>query len=96
MVLHEIEEELAESILREARRILKKNGRLIITEWEESDSLTKRLLFAPIKVLEPKSFKQFLKKDIPVWLGKLGFEVIDIKNCDYTKVLECKKIESRL
>lgn len=91
LVLHEIEEELAESILREARRVLKDNGKLIITEWEDSSSAIKKILFAPIKELEPKGFKEFLKKDISVWLGELGFVVRDIKHCDYTKVLECVK-----
>lgn len=88
LVLHEIDEKTAENILAEAHRILKKNGKLIITEWETSKSMMQRFIFFPIKKLEPKGFKEFLQKDIITWIEKSGFNFADIKHCDYSKVLE--------
>ena len=44
-LLHEVDEELAGRILKEAVRILKDDGQIIVTEWEPSQSIWKKLLF---------------------------------------------------
>ena len=94
LVLHELDDELAEKLLLEARRVLKDDGEIIITEWEPSKELWRRMLFAPVALLEPKSYKTFIKKDLYVYFKQFGLEVAQIKYCDYTKVLRVKKERS--
>ncbi len=91
LVLHEVPEELAEKILLEAKRVLKPEGRLLVMEWEEPQSLWKRILFYIIRKLEPKGFEQFLQMDIRLYFEKLGLQIMDMKHCDYTKVINMKK-----
>ncbi|BCN30749.1 class I SAM-dependent methyltransferase [Anaeromicropila herbilytica] len=92
LVLHEISEELAEKILLEAKRILKPDGKLLIIEWEEPQSLLNKTLFFPIRKLEPKGFEQFLKLDMKSYFERFGFKISRMNHADYTKVLCLKKL----
>lgn len=91
LVLHEIDEELSDKLILEAKRVLKDDGEIIITEWEPSKVWWRRVLFAPIAMLEPKPYKDFIKKDLDDYFKKFGLEVVETKHCDYTKVLRVKK-----
>lgn len=91
LILHELDEELATKIIQEAKRVLKDNGEIIITEWEPSQQLSKRILFAPIHYLEPKSYRKFIKKDLYSYFEKHGLTVQKYMHCDYTKVIILKK-----
>ena len=92
LVLHEIPEELAEKILLEAKRVLKPEERLLVIEWEEPQNLLKRILFYLIRKLEPKGFEQFLKIETKGYFEKYGLQILEIKHCDYTKVINLKKV----
>ena len=91
LVLHETEEELAARMITEAIRVLKDDGEIIITEWERSSELFKKIVFLPIEVLEPKPYKSFVVKDLRTYFNNFGLEVIDEVNCDYSKVLRLRK-----
>lgn len=91
LVLHELDEPLADKILKEATRVLKHNGRIIVTEWEPSNSLWRRILFLPIHMLEPKPYHTFIKKDLKEYFGRFGLEIEEEIHCDYSKVLKVKK-----
>lgn len=93
LVLHELDEPLAEKILKEAIRVLKDDGRIIVTEWESSKNLWRRILFLPIHLLEPKSYRTFIQKDLYQYFKKFGLEIEEEIHCDYTKVLMLKKQE---
>ena len=93
LVLHEIDENLAEKILVEAKRILKDEGEIIVTEWEKSDNFLRKAVFWPIKILEPKPFKTFIEKDLYRYFEQYGMKVVSEKHCDYSRVLKLKKIE---
>ncbi len=93
LVLHELDVELAEKLILEARRVLKDNGEIIITEWEPSKELWRRVLFAPIAIFEPKPYKTFVKKDLVEYFKQFGLEVAQTKHCDYTKVLRVRKCD---
>jgi demethylmenaquinone methyltransferase/2-methoxy-6-polyprenyl-1,4-benzoquinol methylase len=84
LVLHETDEVLAKKILKEAYRLLNENGKLIVLEWEKSNSLLKRLLFSPIKVSEPKSFKKFFKIDKARYFYSNGYDILNEYHCDYS------------
>ena len=92
LVLHELDEELAAKIIIEANRVLKDSGEIIITEWEPSKQLSKRILFAPIHYLEPKTYRKFIKKDLYSYFEKYGLSVQEDVHCDYTRVITLKKI----
>lgn len=91
LVLHEISEELSDKILLEAKRILKPEGKLLVIEWEEPQNLIKKILFYPIKKLEPKGFEKFLRTDMISYFERYGLKISGIKHCDYTKVLKTEK-----
>lgn len=92
LVLHELDETLANKILKEAQRVLKDDGELIVTEWEPSKDRWRRIRFLPIHILEPKVYRSFIKKDLPLYFGNLNFQIVDIIHCDYSKVLKLKKL----
>lgn len=87
LILHELDEELADKIIMEAKRVLKDNGKIIITEWEPSEQLSKKILFAPLHYLEPKSYRRFIKKDLYSYFERHGLKIQQYEHCDYTKVL---------
>lgn len=91
LILHEMEEELTDQIIMEAMRVLKDDGKIIITEWEPSDELSKKILFSPIGFLEPKPYKSFVKKDLYSYFEKFGLEIEKYEHCDYTKVIVLTK-----
>lgn len=87
LVLHEVNEELASKILKEVKRVLKPDGEIIITEWEPSRQFSKKILFAPIHFMEPKSYREFIKKDLDEYFGKYGLSINKTVHCDYSKVI---------
>ena len=91
LVLHEIDDDLADSIINEAKRVLKDDGEIIITEWERSKKWLNKILFLPIEILEPKPDKAFISKDLKTYFEKYGLIVKSEKHCDYSKVLILKK-----
>ena len=93
LVLHELEETLVEKILKEAARVLKDDGRIIVTEWEPSCSLWRKVLFFPIHVLEPKPYRKFIRKDLYEYFKSFGLEIVKEIHCDYSKVLIIKKVK---
>jgi len=76
LVLHEVEENLAEKILDEAKRVLKDDGEIIVTEWEKSRNFFRRAVFLPIEILEPKPFKSFIGKDLYSYFERYGLTVV--------------------
>lgn len=93
LVLHEVEEDLAEKILAEAKRVLKDDGEIIVTEWEKSRKLFCRAVFLPIEFLEPKPFKSFIEKDLYRYFERYGLKVVSEVHCDYSRVLKLKRSE---
>ena len=90
LILHEMDEELRSKILSEAKRASKKDGRIIITEWERSSKLSQQLLFMPIHLLEPKPYREFINKDLYTYFTKHGLQIEEYIHCDYTRVIILK------
>ena len=93
LVLHELDEALAEEVLREAARVLKDDGSIIVTEWELSKALWRKILFLPVQILEPKPYRTFIKKDLYKYFEQFGLEIVEEIHCDYSKVLKIRKRE---
>ncbi len=93
LVLHEVEEKLAENILVEAKRVLKDDGEMIVTEWEKPRKFFRRAVFLPIEILEPKPFQSFIGKDLHRYFERYGLRVASEVHCDYSRVLKLKKSE---
>jgi len=89
-VLHHIpSKELRLKFLKEAKRVLKPNGRLILTVWKRKDFLFKFTLLNLFKldfrdVLEPwgkkvlRYYHCFSKRELKKLVEKAGFEIKDI------------------
>lgn len=95
LVLHETDEELAAKMINEAIRVLKDDGEIIVTEWERSDELLKKIIFLPIECLEPKPYKSFVVKELYSYFAGFGLEIVEEVHCDYSKVLRLRKNEKQ-
>ena len=93
LVLHELDSELATALLSEAKRVLKDDGELIVTEWERSRNVFKKILFFPIEMLEPSPYKTFIVQDMKQYFERNGFEIVRYEHCDYSRVMILKKIK---
>ena len=94
LVLHELDEELTGRLILEAKRVLKDNGRIIVTEWEKPEKSLRRALFAPVALLEPKPYRSFIKKDMYKFFAAFGLRVEEYVHCDYSRVMVLSKGEA--
>lgn len=95
LVLHEISDELAKKMINEAKRVLKKSGKIIVVEWEKPKSVFQKMMFFPIMAMEPKGFKCFLNLNMKDYFEQYGLDIVDIRHCDYTKVIVSRPFEKR-
>lgn len=74
LVLHELSEKDVAAVLREAKRALKPDGRLYLTEWNPPESGRKRkLVFRILEMCEPPTFHDFIFQDLKPYMKKNGF-----------------------
>lgn len=95
LVLHESSPQLINGLLQEAYRLLKKEGTLIILEWEPPKSLRQKLKFLPLYLgeqLNCKTFHQFYTMDKESFFKKHGFKTLKKQHCNYSIVLNLKKL----
>lgn len=95
LVLHEISPEQTEGILREAHRLLKDAGTLIVLEWEPPQKLSRIIKFFPLylgEVLSCKTFQQFYTAEKEPLFTGYGFTVEQTEHCNYSIVLKMKKV----
>jgi len=88
LLLHEVENDLRKKILDGCKRVMKKDGKIFLLEWNEPKRFFQKLMFSTIKIFEPKEFKIFMKLDLFEYFKSLGFCVNNIEYGDYTQVLE--------
>jgi len=93
-VLHEINEDLRKRILFEVRRLLKDDGCLYVVEWEQPKRIAQRIKFSFNKLMEPKSFKEYMRLDLHNYFREQGFTIAKKKSCDYSQVLELTKTQN--
>ena len=99
LVLHECNSDILEKILSEACRLLKRNGRLIILDWERQTVLFDKLKYAPMYITEsivtPKCFREYYYSDKAAFFLRYGFEAETYVRCKYTFVMTLKKAAER-
>lgn len=99
LVLHECDSILWRTILSEVYRLLKKNGRLLILDWERQTVLFDKMKFAPMYIAEsigtPKYFREYYYSDKEAFFSGYGFEAETNIRCKYTFVMTLKKAEER-
>lgn len=88
LVLHELDQNLTSKILTEAKRILSKNGKIIVVEWEQPKTIFRKLVFLTIKALEWKGFPAFLAQDFERYFAGNGLSIKSSIACDYSRVFE--------
>ena len=93
--MHECDPDLTNKILKEAHRLLKRDGSLIILEWEKQSSIYRRIKYAPLYLAEvmcnPGYFTEFYKADKKEFFKGYGFETSLSISCNYTVVMKLKK-----
>lgn len=94
LVLHESNEELRRKMLLEIKRILKPSGKLLVMEWEKPKSIWKKIMFLPIKLLEPSPFSTFYPLNKQKYFEKHGYKTVRQYHCNYTTVLELESEEA--
>ena len=94
LLLHELTEGVANKILKECKNVLKQNGKIYVLEWENPKKIIQKIIFSVIKLLEPKEYKHFMKKDLNKYFYKNGFQIKNIEYGDYSKVIELGKSET--
>ena len=95
LTLHELDEVVRQRVLKEAKRILRDDGRMIVVEWQQPAKPFQRLLFSLVRATEPNGFEEFLRKDLVEYFAGYGFAVKGSRGCDYTQVLELSKVQER-
>ncbi|MDR2708145.1 MAG: methyltransferase domain-containing protein [Nitrososphaerota archaeon] len=96
LVLHEVESDVKKAILYEAKRVSKRNGCIIVVEWEQPKKFLQKIMFSTIKVMEPKGFTQFLHADLTAFFNKHCLITVKKQSCDYTQVLMLSKVEHQI
>ena len=91
LVLHEIDNDLRQAIISEAKRILRHDGRIIVIEWEQPEKRFQRFMFSFIKSMEPNGFKDFLNTDLTDYFRTIGLNIVEKRSCDYTQVFALSK-----
>lgn len=96
LVLHECSPQLRADLLKEAYRVLKPDGRLIVLEWENPKKISQKVKYAPLYLLETlgcKSFREFFACDKKKYFENYGFLTEKEIHCNYSIVMELKKRE---
>ncbi|MFC1851745.1 class I SAM-dependent methyltransferase [candidate division CSSED10-310 bacterium] len=78
--LHEMEYPVMENILKEINRILKKDGRFYLVDYQLQDTAIKRFFFRVYLLLtSPSHVKDFLKYDWEAVMKECGFRIDKIE-----------------
>ena len=93
LVLHEVDDNVRNKIMKESKRVVKNKGKIIIVEWDKPKKLIQKFLFYIIELSEPKGFEEFLQLDIKEYVEKFSLKVLSEKKYDYTRLVEITKEE---
>lgn len=88
LALHEMDSQTIDNVMGEMARVLKKDGRLYIIEWDKPRSpLGSRIFNFFPSLFEPKGFDNFLKLNWKKYLKRYGLELEKIEKYAFTKLV---------
>jgi ubiquinone/menaquinone biosynthesis C-methylase UbiE len=80
-------------MLREMRRVLKPEGRLLIVEWERPSRGPGRAMFGLFPAaVEPRGFRDFLELDWKAYLADFGFRLESKEGFRFTTLIRAQLI----
>ena len=86
--LHEMEYPVMKSILKEMNRVLKRDGKLYLVDYQIQDSAMKRFLFRVYLLLtSPPHVKDFLKYDWDAIMKECGFRIDKIESYRISQII---------
>lgn len=91
LVLHEMNNTLADALLKEAKRLVKPNGKILVVEWEEPRGVLRNTAFSLIRYIEPEGFNIFLKQDFKLYFKERGLYLKQTSHYDYSRIFEIIK-----
>ena len=91
LVLHEVNEDVREALLIEAKRLVKSTGRILIVEWEPPKRFFPKIAFLFIRLMESKDFNLFMKYNFKAYFKQKGLNLIQTRHYDYSCIFELKK-----
>lgn len=95
LVLHECDARLWKKILDEAHRLLKKDGKLIVLEWDKQTAMSRKIKFAPLYATETLGnlgyFRKFYNMEKSKFFKKYRFKIFEKHTCNYSAVMVLKK-----
>jgi ubiquinone/menaquinone biosynthesis C-methylase UbiE len=89
--LHEIESITRRIILKEAARVLKKNGRLYIIDFSRQNGWRNRLFIGFWGIFEPKGFWEFLDTDWKTTLEAFGLRLVQKRDFSFSSLYTFEK-----
>jgi demethylmenaquinone methyltransferase/2-methoxy-6-polyprenyl-1,4-benzoquinol methylase len=90
--LHEMDLELMVKVLKEAFRVLKSKGQLLIIDYSVGEGLIENHLFRVfLRIFEPNHMPQFLKYDWEGLLEEVGYSFKHIRNYLFSKLILATK-----
>ncbi len=90
--LHELGYSLMMNILREIYRVLMNQGKLYIVDYERQSAPVKSFIFSLyLKIFEPGHMKEFLNYDWTHVLESVGFQIMSIEKCLFSKLIRAAK-----
>ena len=91
--LHEMEYPVMEKILKEINRVLKKDGKFYLVDYEILDSIFKRSIFQLYLLLtSPPHVKEFLNYNWDKIMGKCGFRIDNIESYRISQIICTSRI----
>ncbi|NLL70629.1 MAG: class I SAM-dependent methyltransferase [Epulopiscium sp.] len=86
-VLHELNDKYATKIVKEAKRIVKQEGVIVVIEWERPKKILQKIKFRILHLFEPEEFREFIMYDLQQYLSNHGLQIKKRIHCDYSQVL---------
>lgn len=86
--LHEMPDGIMDSVISEMSRVLRKEGRMLIIEWDRPKDFLGSMVFTVFPYLfEPGDFKGFLQLDWCEYLKRHGLVLKGIEKFKFTKLI---------
>ncbi len=74
--MHDVPAEIGISILKEAKRVIKDDGFIFITDYNQTETFGAKALYAVAITYESPNYKPFAKRDFQAYLNEAGLKIV--------------------